>query len=311
MEVDESSFPAETTFAVTEAHRFLDMMRQRVRGVLEGGQSDVIEAVHATAREILASYPPDRYVYVGLGRSPAAIIAVMPTLDGRVSALNMPLSSYRPGPVEPTSILTDLLDGPALTDEQEHMLREHFAEFLGDALGTDRDILLVDYVDGGQSLISLQHYLQRYTQSLGLPTDVHALGIHPGETPAGNAERLRQMQDLGSPRRESRARQLERAHWRDRFHLLRLDQAGPIDPDLGLVLAWAFNLEGFEGLAEYGSYSLLDERPSLFEHHRPRRGISAQEAYEILRELMSDPAYRGPSARANAGTGDGMDLTSD
>jgi hypothetical protein len=306
MDVDEPSFPAETTFAVTEADRFLDLVRQRVRSSLEDDQRDVIEAVNAVARRILDTYPPDRYVYVGPGRSPAPIIARLSTLDPRVTAVNMPLSNFQPGPAEPDSILASVLDDPPLTGEQEHMLHRHFTEFLG-ALPADRDILLVDYVDTGKRLTAVQHHLQRYVQSLGRSAQVHALGLH-----AGGNENLRLIEHIGSGPghgSEPSSRQQERADWTARFQVLLLDHEGPLGEELGQALLQGMHLRGFDGLAEYGAYHLLEESPGRFEQDRPRRGVAAQEGYEILREVMSDPAHRRPSDAADAGSGNEMDLT--
>ncbi|MFI6785125.1 toxin glutamine deamidase domain-containing protein [Micromonospora sp. NPDC050276] len=280
-------YPAEETtpreYRVDEAALFVQQVQARVFDQLAADQETVLEAVELAGQWILRQFPPDQFVYVGLGRSPAAIIAALPRLDHRVRSANLPLSAFRPGPAEPNSILATTLDQPPADPDQLAMLHRHFDEFLGD-LPTDRPIVVIDIADTGRSLISVQHHLQRHLDAIGRPQVVYALGVdYALDVPSA------EITAIATPVPGEPAATVEaRRQWASRFRVLRLGTNSPLAPPYNRVLAEALGQEAFDGLAEYGSYPLLSQPARYFEQDRPRRGTDAQQGYGVLQDALDE-----------------------
>ncbi len=117
--------------------------------------------------ELLGRYPPDRHYFIGVGRSPAPIIALLQNIDEGL-ARNFPASGLR-------------------IEQPERLLREHavdyfhhFGELIPEhVLHGDRDIVLVDRsVPGsGQSVRVLGELLREYLRVRGSPVEVELVGF--------------------------------------------------------------------------------------------------------------------------------------
>ena len=312
---------AETrTFSVDDPAGFAEHARtahrrQRAQAHLDG-QHQVLDGVHRVADWIVDRFPPDRYVYVGLGRSPAPLIAALAAAGHRTGTV--PLSAFRP-PAPRDSILAQALpavdrDGqpvPDFTEQTRDTLAEHLAEYLDD-LPPDRDVLLLDYTESGRSLVAAQQHIRDHRQRTGAG-DVAALAIHE-DIQAGTLQdtigRVRDpARDEPNGLRRLLTRTLDdragntpaRADWADRFHTLTLGDGTlapptrhgrPGDALLGpdvKALAQAMKNEAFDGLAEYGSYPLLQDAP------RPRRDTDRQDGYDALTDALDDVRPRTES----------------
>ncbi|MFG1873187.1 toxin glutamine deamidase domain-containing protein [Micromonospora arborensis] len=286
-------YPAEEapprSYRVDEAALFVQQVQARVFDQLAADQETVLEAVELAGQWILRQFPPDQFVYVGLGRSPAAIIAALPRLDPRVRSANLPLSAFRPGPAEPDSILATTLDQPPADPDQLAMMRQHFDEFLGDLPG-DRPLVVIDIADTGRSLISVQHHLQRHFDATGRRQVVYALGVdYSLDVPSAEITAIATPVPGEPPARVEARRQ-----WASRFRVLRLGTNSPLASPYNRVLAEALGQEAFDGLAEYGSYQLLTQPARYFAQDRPRRGTSAQQGYGVLQDALDQHSGRTP-----------------
>ena len=291
---DEPAAPR--VYLVDEAAAFVQHVRDRLRDDLQLGQDLVLEAVREASRWIGRRFRPGQYVYVGLGRSPAAIIAALRQLNPHVQTANIPLTDFQPGPAEHGSILAAFLDEPPASSEQLARLHRHFEEFLG-GLPADRPILLIDYIRQGHSLVSAQHYLQRYLDDIGRSQVVHALAIYDAtDEPMSGVEAIGIPVD-GEPAGTVAARR----QWASRFGVLPLGADGPLGELLSEALADALAYHAFDGTAEYGPYRLLAESARSFEEGRPRRGPDAQPAYGILSEAVAG------QVRLGSGLGEAME----
>ena len=254
----------EATFGPTDAAAFLAWVTPRLH---EAQQQTLGRTVRQAVDWIERRFPADRFAYVGIGRSPTAVLVL---LQGRGHvAVNIPLSEFRPAPADPTSILAAVLDEPPPEPGQLAMLRRHFDEFLGD-LPPSRGIVLVDYVHSGATLIAAQHHFREYLKLNGRGgTEVHAIAL---TTPTGLPEVDEVRRAIVEGRQEApddAGQQAERAEWDRHFHLLVVGGDGGVT-DPGDLLEDALDGHVFNDFSEYGSYSVLQQAPETFERDRPR-----------------------------------------
>ncbi len=132
-------------------------------------------------------FPPSGYHYLGVGRSPAPLIAELQNQYGEHAASSMPLSNFKPvgrlydknGQISPKKRFRYIKQ---LTLQEKTTLFELYSEFLRD-VPTSKKILVIDYVFSGKSLISTTHYLhlffkeQYITSTQQIKDKVHALAI--------------------------------------------------------------------------------------------------------------------------------------
>ncbi|MGP4014277.1 WXG100-like domain-containing protein [Saccharopolyspora sp. 5N708] len=266
-------------YGVDEADRFAATVQAMSSRNHFEGQQQVVAAVNDLASWITRQYPPEQYSYVGLGRSPGPVVAALRSHGHDAAAV--PLSKFRPAPVDLNSILRPAFEGPgrepkALTDDQQQLLDVHFQEFLGH-LPEDRNILLIDYTQSALSLVAAQHYLQQHVSAHREPDmQVHALAVHQDI----NTDTLRKTYNQAAHPTTFLERIVEqlwdtergaqRDTWRQRFTSLSLGADGPLGEN-GPILGQAFKTEAFDDLAEYGSYELLAQEPDTSNQTRPRR----------------------------------------
>ncbi len=112
---------------------------------------------------LLKNYPPKKYLYVGVGRSPTLLSAHLQLIDPKL-VVNLPASKVKSG--RPFA---------QMTPEQKALLKEHLIRFLpSKAELAGRTLLLIDFVHSGVGLAWVQEYvngllpLDHRAESLGL-----------------------------------------------------------------------------------------------------------------------------------------------
>ncbi|WP_329792503.1 glycosyltransferase [Lentzea sp. DG1S-22] len=279
-------------------------------------QQHVLDAVNDLATDITGKYPPDQFSYVGLGRSPAAVVAALQN-QGH-DAVSIPLSNFRPLPSDPNSILIPAYNGPdgkpktePLTDQQQDMLDQHFDEFLGD-LPPGKNVLLIDYTQGGLSLVSAQYQLQQHLNQNATPDAppprVQAFAIHEATNrndinktinaaalPGSRFQGLYESFLDGSGRRNSRQ------DFRNNIETHEIPFRHPLGD--------AFRKEAFDEFSEHGSYKILEQNPDTFQQDRPHRNSSIASnfttAYEVLKDAVGEGRPKPTPDTADNGKGSG------
>ncbi|MEV5176675.1 hypothetical protein AB0L10_37630, partial [Streptomyces flaveolus] len=262
---------AEVVYQTHDTAQLLQDLRSAAHAQLQTGQNAVIDAVVETSALITGKYPPSRHFYLGLGRSPAAVIAALQTTGHQAGSV--PLSDFRPAPENNDwSIFRDAFKKyPALTGEQRRMLHAHFDEFVRPHIETGKDIVLIDYTQTGLSLFAAQHYLSDYLTERGSDSQVKALALHQ-DIDATNLGAT--MDAIRAPRSWLKQpldwyyNTSHRIEWGNNADTLALGAEGAL-AGKGPVLGQAFKQEAFDGLAEHGSYKLLQQTPQTFRVNRP------------------------------------------
>ncbi|ALO99058.1 hypothetical protein SHL15_8090 [Streptomyces hygroscopicus subsp. limoneus] len=279
----------EVVYQEHDAGQLLRDLRLAAYRQLQESQDTVIDAVVETSALITTEYPPEGHFYLGLGRSPAAIIAALQATGH--PAQSIPLSNFRPAPADgERSIFRDAFKNrPPLSDDQRRMLAAHFDEFVRPHLEAGKDILLIDYTQSGRSLFAAQHYLGAYLAERGFDGRVKALAMHQ----QAFAHRLDGVMDsIQAPRswllhpRDWYYNSSKRIEWGNKAATLSLDAETAL-AGKGSVLGDVLELEVFDGLAEHGSYKILEQTPQDFEVNRPLR-VHAQDAsgYQMLKGVI-------------------------
>lgn len=119
---------------------------------------DAVEAEQgeAVVDLLLRDYPPDGHAFLGVGRSPAILVALLQN-RGPGLARSLPLSDFYHHPGAHPKYY------PPLTPELEARLFDHLDRFLpADALSGAKTLVLLDFVKGGRSTVALDLYLERY-----------------------------------------------------------------------------------------------------------------------------------------------------
>ncbi|MET8762365.1 hypothetical protein [Lentzea sp. NPDC004782] len=284
------------------------------------GQQNLVNAVNDVANHITSKYPPSEFAYVGLGRSPAAVVAALQN-QGH-PAVSIPLSNFRPPPADPNSILAPSYEAHGgkvepLNADQQNMLNQHFDEFLG-GLPQDKNVVLIDYTQGGLSLVSAQHHLQQYlTDYKGSDAKVNAFAMHQDIDTANLGKTVNTATTPGSWTQAAwemvvdTDRRASRQEWQSRFEAYPITKENPLGD--------AFRKEVFDDLAEYGSYKILDENPATFEQNRPHREHNTPPGtttgYEVLSDAVAEasptPTPETPHPTPNTDTDTDTDSDTD
>ncbi|MEV6716030.1 glycosyltransferase [Lentzea sp. NPDC051208] len=279
-------------------------------------QQHVLDAVNDLATDITNKYPPDQFSYVGLGRSPAAVVAALQ--DQGHDAVSIPLSNFRPLPSDPDSILIPAYHGPdgrpktePLTDQQQDMLDQHFDEFLGD-LPHGKNVLLIDYTQGGLSLVSAQYQLQQHVNHNATPDAppprVQAFAIHEATNRNDILKTINAAADPGSKFQsfyesylDPSGRRNSRQDFRNNIETHEIPFRHPLGD--------AFRKEAFDEFAEHGSYKILDQNPETFQQDRPHKNKPVEPgvttAYEVLQDAVGEGRPRPTPDTADNGTDGG------
>ena len=141
---------------------FLSSRASVVQRILTQEEFDQVQEL---ARDIMRTYPPDRYHYLGLGKSPTAVMAFLQEYGSRanISATNMPLSKFGHSVSSMSRAESKVAEGAPLNAEQRQRLWDHFDRFVPTVSDLEgKDILLIDLVQSGKSLVATQRHLEQY-----------------------------------------------------------------------------------------------------------------------------------------------------
>lgn len=145
--------------------------------------------------ELKARFPPDQYFYVGIGRSPTAVIAFLQNL-GITDAINLPISGFYGERMKP-----ETRTSPPNWFRQ--ILYRHFSRFLPSIVHlAGRKLLLIDFAVRGRTLTNVTdavdvyyqqlHGQKKFTESLALVGSMEQLEInYPHDFSIDIPERLR------------------------------------------------------------------------------------------------------------------------
>ncbi len=130
---------------------------------------DEFNEIENLAKKIIQQYPPDNYHYLGLGKSPTPVMAYLQAygaIQPAIEATNMPLSKFGHRTGSNTAAEKVVVTGDPLDAEQRGRLWDHFDAFIpGPGNLQGKNILLIDLVQSGRSLVATQRHLQEYLQA--------------------------------------------------------------------------------------------------------------------------------------------------
>lgn len=110
--------------------------------------TEALRQIRDVADEILKRFPPQEYAYVGVGRSPSALMAFMKAL-GLEQIFNVPLTGVRGANV--------------LSEEDRELLFQHFDLFAPNSRRSHlRKVVLIDYVQSGKSALRALELFKNY-----------------------------------------------------------------------------------------------------------------------------------------------------
>jgi hypothetical protein len=256
-------------------------------------QIELLNGIGDLCDKIITDYPPDEYLYVGIGRSPAPLIAYFQ--NRRLETLTIPLSDFRPRN-ETWSLTDDVLvertgwgvvqGRPRLSGPRRVALFTHFSNYFPARPSRDR-ILVIDYTQSALSLVAAQEQLQRFfSEGLELPfIQVHALAIcRDSDESTARAVGT----TIGTPRSpffhpiDWYYYTDQRETFAQRWHVLPVGQLGRATPRQQLVMA-ALGGERFDPMAEYGPFKVLRVDARLIRYTGDRQATAA---YDALREEL-------------------------
>lgn len=245
-------------------------------------QVELLKGIGDMCQRISTAYPPQVYLYVGIGRSPAPLIAHFENEGMRT--LSIPLSDFRPRNHE-WSITDDLLGrGPRITPAQRVLLFHHFRRYFPVRPMRTR-ILLIDYTQSAKSLMAAQEQLQEYfATDLRQPDiEVHALALcrDSDAYTARNVARWigRRMNPCWNPL-DWYYYTAARQQFVRRWHVMPVCEMGDEVSHRQRLLMAVLSGQGFDDLAEYGSFKILSGNAQLV---RYTNDANITAAYDALR----------------------------
>jgi hypothetical protein len=133
---------------------------------------DEDRAMRNAAFEIVSRFPPSQYVYVPVGSSPAPMTALLVDLS-QADVFDLPVSGLRR--VQFGNSMEGLEE--RLNQGGRDALRERFADFLpSERLRSGRALLLIDYVNSGDTLSLLRRELLSAYAGRGVRVEAVGLG---------------------------------------------------------------------------------------------------------------------------------------
>ena len=125
-------------------------------------------------QEIISLFPPDKYLYIGIGRSPAPVIAWLQARAKVENPVQIPLSNFKLcKPVHGDNI--GLPEFPS--DEARAKLFRHFDNYLGMHSGFHKKWLIIDVAESGNTLRSAGFALKEYAAEHNVDNSVEMLAI--------------------------------------------------------------------------------------------------------------------------------------
>jgi hypothetical protein len=255
-------------------------------------QLELLRGVRDLGERILSEYYPQLYLYVGIGRSPAPLIAYFQ--NHRVRTLSIPLSDFRPRN-DVWSIADDVLvtRGPQvsgqerISPQQKKRVLAHFGRYFPMRPARTR-LLLIDYTQTAQSLVAAQEQLQAFFVSNNLhDIEVHALALcrdsdygsvrHIGASVGRARSPLRNPLDWWYHTGE-------RQVFAQRWHALAIAGREEQTRRQALVMR-ALSGQGFDALAEHGSFPILSLGPGV-QPTRYTGDPTEPAAYDVLKDEL-------------------------
>ncbi len=113
-------------------------------------------------------------IVIGLGRSPAPIMAYLEVIDPE-STIDLPLSSFK---YAVNSQQAATLQLKALSETDQEKLFNYFDSMIIKNLNASTTkILLIDFATTGQSLYSAQSFLEKYFNKINMKMDISSIGF--------------------------------------------------------------------------------------------------------------------------------------
>lgn len=213
------------------------------------------EQIRELCAQIMAKYPPDEYLYVGLGRSPTPLIAYFQEFLGKNHALHLPIGGLNYTDAE------DLWNKPSTRS----LVVKHFDAFFPKPhVIKGRKLLVLDYASSGRSLQQSRKLLKNYFEVKRRTPTLRFLGLYG----APHAPTTRPPPEI----RELRDEEFERAQ---RAWIVDQPMNYRVPPELAdgsvdllpapEMLAKKMNLSLYEDYAEYRGHTFdgwpLDPTP--------------------------------------------------
>ena len=125
-------------------------------------------------QEIINLFPPDQYLYIGIGRSPAPVIAWLQMKTQAKNIVQIPLSEFRLC----TPIDSDNIGLPEFpSDDARAKLFRHFDNYLRMNSGFHEKWLVIDVAESGNTLRSAGFALKEYAAEHKLDNSIEMLAI--------------------------------------------------------------------------------------------------------------------------------------
>jgi hypothetical protein len=211
----------------------------------EGLDKETYRHIAGAAREVLSRFPPDRYFYVGVGRSPSALIEILQAIVPH-QAQGFPASG--------------LGGNPKIDSATYAEYRRHFRRFFPRPERLEgRTILLMDSVSRGNTLATMRDLLGRYLSESGVEAHIETLAVRG----AGLAVDHRLDRDFDAMAAGSDAIARYRAHYIGRDTLAELEPNPGRVPFLRSLLAHLSLDRTFDRFLERGFREIheLEPRP--------------------------------------------------
>lgn len=264
----------------------------------------VIQAIRGIEAGIVKQFDPDEFEFIGVGRSPTPIMALLEKRD-EASVQWFPLSDFRPQNPRWT-VRTEAFGGGAasaaaehrpqkLTARQQERLFEHFDRHL---VKPKRDkVLVIDYAITGKTLLAAQEQLEQYFAARKIETEIHAYAFCRS---GGDFFNVGDLVKAVGPKPWSLwdrwgNRAAQRESFAERWHTLPIGEA--TGDDKGRALAGlAFRRSAFDGLAPHGEYRALDvpDKGPLPVAIPERSQPTAKDGYHALQEALHDGQVCNP-----------------
>jgi len=270
------------TYGFLQAQRFSEHLKMYT------DQVAVFAAISRIGEKIISDFPPAVYMYIGIGRSPAPIMAFLESRCCRV--VNMPLSDFRPKAKE-WSITDDALPGERITGERQKLLFEHFDNILHEKIKR-RKVVVIDFASpSGASLVAAREQLETYFHLKKVEIEVHALCMCT-DVDKRSVESTKDK--IGKPKPWNSIHQIDRwlysnsrTDWASRWHILAIKSfEGLANENFGEAqLSRLLKGQHFDGFAEYGSFKLLS---GASDYEKYRADPTKIAGYRVLMEALKD-----------------------
>lgn len=139
-----------------------------------------LKELHSLALHIHETYPPNEYHYVGLGRTPTPLIAILQEIDN-TSAVNIPFSRTAFSGYEAAESGRLLQSTEPEKQVERQALIDHLERFVPPTLMKQKKILVIDAAFSGGTSFGAHELFQAYARLNGFAqSQVHSLALNMG-----------------------------------------------------------------------------------------------------------------------------------